>query len=876
MKKMIFKIFTLILSLATVFPVYAESAVTPAASAAISTVSDDFRAVWVSTVLNLDYPSKKGLSTSELKAEADYIINRSKDIGFNAIILQVRPASDSIYPSNIFPWSEYITGTQGAAPADGFDPLAYWIEKSHEAGLELHAWINPYRVTHSASKITSVEQLSANHPARQISHCVKTYGNALYFDPGRQEAQKLIVDGIMEIVNRYDVDGIHLDDYFYPASNFEDDDTFALYDGSLSKDDWRRENVNNLVRTLQQSIKAAKPQIRFGISPFAIWQNKDSSPLGSDTKGYEAYKSSYCDTRLWVKEGYVDYICPQIYWAIGYAVADYEKVLAWWVDVCEGTNVDLYIGHAAYKEGENTDPKWTGEIIRQLKMNENFPIIKGSVFFRAGFLNGGVGDQIKNYYKTAAPSLFNPNPIIVMDKLSISQPSSNVTVNNATGYQILGTSVPGKELYVNGQPVTNKTLEGFFSCYVPLSIGSNTFTLTQDGFEPIVRTITVNQSTGGGSTGTSPKVNISPVTNPLYATVTSEVAWVYEKNSSSGGSYWNLVKGQKDLVTARTDDGKWVKLSCGAWIETSNVSLTTENGFSTDVLSSGMFISSAGEDILKWQSPIHTATNITYSENEMTIYFGMQDSLPSIGINTDNSIISTVTSGISEGTPFYTFGLKEGVKMEGFYTDYSNGEFSIHLKKRKTLTPGDKPLTGLTFVVDAGHGADDTGAKGPMGAALAEKHLNLANSLKLGAKLEEKGATVVQVRTTDIFHTLHERTQISRRVNPDLFISIHANSMAETTDSTTIQGLSVWYRNESSLNFANSMVNQLYSANPLTTRRQLVNQSNFYVCRPSWTPSIIIETSFVNNIWDFSWLVNEACQDKLAEDIANAIVNYYK
>jgi uncharacterized lipoprotein YddW (UPF0748 family) len=391
-------------------PAAATSAATPAPAAAPASSSavaaankiPAFRAAWVCSVLNLDFPSQKGLGNAALKREIDAIVKKSAELKLTALIVQVRPSGDALYKSELFPWSEYLSGTQGVAPKDGFDPLAYWIEQAHKNGLELHAWLNPYRITHPTAKITDVAKLANNNPAKMNPSRVIEYKDALYYDPGIYENKKLIINGVAEIIKNYDVDGIHLDDYFYPASDFPDDATYAKYGNGIDKGDWRRGNVNDVIKGIQRIIRRQDKNVRFGVSPFGIWRNASSSPLGSDTSGNESYRSMYADTRRWVKSGWLDYICPQIYWYQGFEIADYAKLLDWWAGVCKGTGVDLYIGHAAYREAEASanDAIWSGEIIRQLKLNaRKYPdIVKGSVFFRYDSLTGDLGRQIAKYF----------------------------------------------------------------------------------------------------------------------------------------------------------------------------------------------------------------------------------------------------------------------------------------------------------------------------------------------------------------------------------------------------------------------------------------------------------------------------------------------
>jgi len=353
--------------------------------------SDMFRGVWISTVYNIDYPSKYTSKSEELKKDALQILDDCSNMGFNAVILQVRPMADAFYKSKIFPWSKYISGTEGVAPDNGFDPLAFWIEEAHKRGMELHAWINPYRVTGSVDageNPLSEKALSSPakiNPGYLIKYTSKDNKIAYYFNPGLPDVRKLIINGAVEIVNNYDVDGIHIDDYFYPGTDFEDSASFQMYGkGFSSKDEWRRNNVNLFVKEMNEKLHEADPEIQFGVSPSGIWANKSSNSLGSDTNGFESYNSVYADTRRWAAEGWIDYIAPQIYWSVGQTGSDYKIISDWWCDVVKNSKTKLYIGMADYKcVGVNqSNPFYNGnEIKKQMEMNASNSIVKGEVHF---------------------------------------------------------------------------------------------------------------------------------------------------------------------------------------------------------------------------------------------------------------------------------------------------------------------------------------------------------------------------------------------------------------------------------------------------------------------------------------------------------------
>lgn len=385
----------------------------PGAAAAGTAVQseEEFRGMWVASVYNLDYPSKATTSPAALKAEADKILQGCLDMGMTAVILQVRPSCDALYPSEIFPWSRYLTGTAGTAPSGGFDPLAYWVERAHALGLELHAWINPYRVTKEGA--AELAALPASHPAVAHPEWVVEYEGNYYLDPGLPEVRELVIRGAEELVRNYDVDGIHLDDYFYPGSGFGDDATFAKYGkGWRSRDDWRRENVNLLVKKLGERIHAIDPDVSYGISPSGVWADKKNQPAGSATTGgYESYYASYADSRKWVKEGWLDYICPQIYWYIGHKTMDYATIARWWAQTVEGTGVKLYIGMADYQAGKTSpsDP-WYGTkaIEAQLALNDTLPQVAGEVHFRYQLI--AANSALVNLYREAYAAQPEPEP----------------------------------------------------------------------------------------------------------------------------------------------------------------------------------------------------------------------------------------------------------------------------------------------------------------------------------------------------------------------------------------------------------------------------------------------------------------------------------
>ncbi|GAA5060772.1 uncharacterized lipoprotein YddW (UPF0748 family) [Thermocatellispora tengchongensis] len=341
------------------------------------------RGVWIATTTNIDWPSRPGLSPARQQAEYVRILDSAVKRGLNAVFVQVRPASDALYKSPYEPWSKFLTGKAGKDP--GWDPLPFLISEAHKRGLEFHAWFNPYRAAYESS----VSELPASHPARQHPGWVVKYGGRLYYNPGLPSVREHVVKVVTDVVNRYDIDGVHFDDYFYPypsgGATFDDKAAFAKYGKGQRLADWRRANVNTLVAEVDKAVHAAKPHVKFGISPFGIWRNRSNDPKGSQTSGMSAYDSIYADARAWIKAGTVDYIMPQLYWPRGFKAADYSVLAPWWAAQVKGTDVHLYIGQALYRVGATDAAQWTrpGELPAHLTLNRKYPQIRGDVYFSA-------------------------------------------------------------------------------------------------------------------------------------------------------------------------------------------------------------------------------------------------------------------------------------------------------------------------------------------------------------------------------------------------------------------------------------------------------------------------------------------------------------
>lgn len=368
---------------------------------------EEFRGVWVSSVYNLDFPSTVGLSENQYKKEYKELLDNLEELNMNSVIFQVRPKLDAFYKSNINPWSEYLTGKQGTEP--GWDPLEWMIEETHNRNMEFHAWFNPYRVTTATEReksiIEELETLSEKNWARNNQDSVYRFDGKLYLNPGDPKVINYINETIMEVVENYNIDAVHFDDYFYPFKRDSgkwywegEEDTYNKYNGGIADiADWRRSNVDKLVETLHKSIRNYNSKtgnaVQFGISPFGIWGHMENSKLVS--RGFEgsytpstsssSYEHQFADTRKWVKNNWIDYIAPQIYWTFDTKAAPYGELVHWWADAVKDTNVHLYIGQASYRINDtlNTASSWQNpeEISNQLKFNSKYDEIKGSIFF---------------------------------------------------------------------------------------------------------------------------------------------------------------------------------------------------------------------------------------------------------------------------------------------------------------------------------------------------------------------------------------------------------------------------------------------------------------------------------------------------------------
>lgn len=474
----------------------------------------EFRGVWIATVENIDFPSSRTLTPEAQRAEFISILEMHKRNGMNAVVVQIRPVSDAFYPSQLEPWSEYLTGTQGKPPVPYYDPLEFMITETHKRGMEFHAWMNPYRAVFNINK----SSIAPNHITRIHPEWFIDYGGKRYFDPGNKEAQKFVEEVVKDVVSRYQVDAIHFDDYFYPyriaGKEFGDWKTYQQYGKGMSKDDWRRSNVDSIILMLSKIIKQENPYCKFGISPFGVWRNKNKDPEGSNTKaGQTNYDDLYADILLWLKKGWIDYVTPQLYWEFGHKLVGFEVLSEWWAEHAYGRQ--MYIGQGIYRALEPKSFAWKvkNELPNQIKRIREFPQLQGSIFFSSKTFSSnpnGWSDSLRNnYYRY--PSIVPPmnwidsikpkSPIIALGAknqtynefadIYLTQPELNDKINRFVFYQFFENETPDftdpskiKEIAVMGKNTYRFNLLEIPATVNKIKIAATNLTFTNNESAP--------------------------------------------------------------------------------------------------------------------------------------------------------------------------------------------------------------------------------------------------------------------------------------------------------------------------------------------------------------------------------------------------------
>lgn len=891
-----------------------------------ATAAGSVSGVWVSTVGNLDFPSEQGLSKEALKSEIDSIISSCKKENINTIFFQVRPNSDALYPSKYFPWSEVLSGTQGIAPADAFDPLSYIISKAHSEGISLHAWINPYRIG-EAKKVCAVNPAS-KHP----EWTVLAPDGKLYYNPAIPEARQLILDGISEIIENYDVDGIHFDDYFYPYDVESFDDSKQFEASSFSDiGDFRRANVNELVKSAYTLVHNKSSKLKFGISPFGIWANKSDSPEGSDTSGMSSYSAIYSDSRYWVQNKMVDYICPQIYWSFENSAAPFETLVRWWDSLCKNSGVDLYIGIALYKCGTD-ELGWRSQnqIPRQLSLCLSLSSVSGTVFFRYGCLPN-------LHMKFSQPQATAP---FTSTELVLTGPVNNYKTEGSD-ISITGVCDPSKPLSVNNTPVF-VTEHGYFSAYVSLKNGKNTFTLKNGDNAKSLTVHRVNDS------DSKPELLNGFVKNSAAfegdAEFFSGECITLSVMAEAGLQVFARINNEDLLLTPQSSEGVVKYLAnylLPVTFSKTNFSLqyVIKKDESEFVYPSAALITviskpvqyytvadtylyddfNGGSMMDNYQLPKSTPVLVNARVGEMSrlttgmwVYtknLSQTYTKPEPDINTQKYIKTSITlkspftfntfvteSGTLCVDVFHAYGEKinpktnstdislETVKLgsktrviiskhasavTGFYTVLDNNTLDIYVYHNS-----QKGIYGKTIVLDAGHGGDDVGALGPAGEKGAtESDLNLALAYALKQKLESKGAKVILTRTDDSLLLLDDRAELIRSYYPDLCISLHHNSVARESDYSKATGTLTLYSRETSAPLAKMLSNRISFGTGIVNKG--ANTQSLNVCRDYRFPCVLLECGFVCNPQEYELLLTENYKNTVTNNILSSLSDYF-
>ena len=380
----------------------------------------EFRGAWLHVIGQTQYQK---MGTDECKRYISDQLDRLQAAGCNAVIFQVRPTADALYESELEPWSSWLTGARGKAPQPAWDPLQYTLDEAHKRGMEFHAWLNPYRVTSNSKEV-----LPSGHAIHKEPHRFVKFNGQVFFDPAYKENRDFICDVVRDIVNRYDVDGIHIDDYFYPypadGRKFNGDDaSYAKLGHGMDRNEWRRHNVDMLIEQLHGTIKGEKDWVRFGVSPFGIWRNKKSDPRGSNSTGLQNYDDLYADVLLWAEEGWIDYLAPQLYWTLDMKAAPSRHLAEWW-DANVSPKVDIYIGQDTKRTMDNPDPRNNdrNELDTKVKLSRRLPNVKGNVWWHGYWVTDnykGVADSLAMKYQStiALPPVYG-DPVKQPDRIS--------------------------------------------------------------------------------------------------------------------------------------------------------------------------------------------------------------------------------------------------------------------------------------------------------------------------------------------------------------------------------------------------------------------------------------------------------------------------
>lgn len=889
---------------------------------------DYLNGVWVSSVYNLDFPSKQGLLQDQLKLELQNIVSTCKTSNINAIFFQVRPNSDALYKSNYFPWSRVISGTEGTAPNNNFDPLEYLSNLCKDNNIQLHAWINPYRIC----KAEQLNTLSSSNPAKKHPEYTVTCSDGyVYYNPALKEVRELITNGAVEIVKNYNVSGIHFDDYFYPynVTDYPDSDDYKKYGTKFKTvEDFRRDNVNKLVKQVYNAVHKQNKNAIFGVSPFGIWDNKSQNKLGSNTSGMSSYSVIFADSYTWVKNGWVDYICPQIYWSTENTVANFKTLVDWWGELCSKYNCDLLVGHALYKLGEDSEFISASQIQSQIDYCKSNNSVNGSVFFR--YQN--IKDNTLGCQNVISQNKFTVQntPAFTTNELIITSPSNNYSTT-AQNCSISGVANTNYKLFLNNSEI-EYTQNGYFTAFVDLKPGKNTFTFTNGqtvktvvinrknqtqvsklndkmfvegslypsgecGFSSNeIVTITLKAKTGVNvfalhsgkqidfvQTETNGDVSTFSaqitMTNALFSDIDYGIITYFINDGQTitdlGVSTNIKVLSKPKLMYANTDAYIFDSAFGGSMMQNYQMcsgSICLVSGYANNMyrLSSGKWVSvnDLTDQKQKYEPKID-------KKNYQTLIFNSKTPFEAYTSVNENGelVINTYGSNTLECLNGSDFAL-EKTNANTYTLNAKNGigGFYAHQKNAKELVvyilKPNSSIKNKTIVIDAGHGGSDAGALGPAGKnGATEADLNLSLSLIVANKLKQKGANVVLTRADNSTLLLKERSQIIRNATPDLCVSIHHNSLSVETDYKRGVGALALYSRNTSKKVADLIAKKIPDCK--------AKAQSLSICREFCFPSVLIECGFVCNPTEYEKIITNEFKEQISDNIVAAICDYF-
>ena len=838
--------------------------------------NQDMRGVWVSSVYNLDFPSAPGLSAEEITSQADLIISKANACGLTDIFLQVRPSSDALYKSEIFPSSAYVCNTQGDAFPDDIDILEYFINKSAEYGIKVHAWINPYRITRGSftTKEEALASLSPANPAHKLTQYVvfNSDGN-LYFDPSSAEVRALICNGIREIASNYNVAGIHFDDYFYPSADFDDTESYNA--NKLDGEDihsFRVRQVDSLIYEAYECVKSIREDCLFGVSPFGVWANKSNNEDGSETNSSQSYYDHYADTLKWVKDEKLDYIMPQLYWNIGNAEADYKVLLDWWNDAVSDTDVKLYTGLAAYRITENQLGYTADEISSQISLNTSADNCSGFCIFRFGSINESLIPVLSAFAGS--------------NEIYIAVEADNFQTE-LPRFHFYGQAHGA--LLLNNHPVETSE-SGYFSISKPLVYGNNSFTFSYGNSARqinIYRNYTPHQSPAkydivkyyDGETITASfsayKTNVSfygyfsPADimheyfgdKTYFVEILKNDANVYRNPTTDEGSVVCLQAGS--LWKASAEKGEFIYLEDLGWTKWDNCKIM-DNSLKLNGRIRSVY--AADDSTVRFEYSGKVFPAITESENGYSLHFSGCTELPELPDMIKNGSLTINSSGM-----VYTFTPIINTDISGYYIDIGNGYSDIVFVPKKISDDMDTPLSGFSFLLDAGHGGSDCGALS-CSPEIAEKDVNLDYALLLGEKLSSLGADVEYTRMNDDSVSLDKRYEMAVS-SGRIFISLHCDSLPHSSTVDNPIGISLHANSRHSADLA-SFIGPYFESNNITVN-YVDDKSNLYMTKSRNTYSLLIENQFVSSPDSFELLTNDEYMNNFTDLLCTALCNFF-